>query len=207
MSEHITAFPLTWPDGWKRSKKQEHAPFGRRGANNYLRDVTLSEAATFVLGELKRMGIPKAEVIISTNVKLRLDGLPYSDQKEPADGGASVWWKDGDSRKVIAIHRYYRVADNLYAIGKTIEALRGIDRWGSGEILERTFTGFTALPNLQEETWNQVIDVAAHMPTADVKEIFRKRRFKAHPDQGGSDSEFHRVNQAYEKFMSERGLS
>lgn len=206
MTNHITAYPLTWPTGWKRTADKEHARFSKKTGQYQRRDISISDAVGFVLEELKRMGIGDWNVIISTNLKLRLDGLPYSGQRDPDDNGVSVWWKDGDSQKVIAIDKYYRAADNLYAIGKTIEALRGIDRWGSGEILERTFTGFTALPNLKEESWSQVIGVPAHAPTVEVKELFRKARFKAHPDQGGSAEEFHRVNQAYEKFMAERGL-
>lgn len=206
MSEHITAYPLTWPNGWKRTHDQEHALFSKKTSQYQRRKITVSDAVGFVLDELRRMGIPDFKVIISTDLKLRLDGLPYSGQKEPDDQGASVWWKDGSAQKVIAIDKYHRVADNIYAIGKTIEALRGIERWGSGEVLERTFTGFTALPNLSPEGWWEIIDLPQHTPTADVLAAFKKARFRSHPDQGGSTESFNLINDAYEQFRAQRGL-
>jgi hypothetical protein len=39
-----------------------------------------------------------------------------------------------------------RAADNLAAIAATLEAMRAIDRHGGATILNRAFTGFTALP-------------------------------------------------------------
>ena len=150
MSDEITAFPLSWPAGWKRSRNPECSKFGKRKANAgsyiYKARITIGEAVRDLLDELRKMGVPDHGVIISTNLKLRLDGLPYSQQKEPDDAGVSVWWKKGKVNRVIALDKYNRIADNIYAVAKTIEALRGIDRWGSGEILERTFTGFDALP-------------------------------------------------------------
>jgi hypothetical protein len=85
-------------------------------------------------------------VIISSDLKLRNDGLPYSNQRTPEDNGIAVWWKIDGERRVIAPDKYTKIEDNLYAIGKTLEAMRGIERWGGGEIMVRTFTGFTALP-------------------------------------------------------------
>lgn len=207
MSQEIQAYPLTWPLGWKRSRSQEHSNFSKKTGPYQRRNVTINEAVTAVLEELRRMGVKQGKVIISTNLKLRNDGLPYSVQREPDDQGVSVWWTEGKSHKVIALDKYYRIADNLYAVAKTIEALRGIDRWGSGEILQRSFTGFEALPFTPSESWWSVLGVAAHTPTNDVEAAYRKVRFKAHPDQGGSSDEFNRVQDAWAAFTAERGLS
>ena len=78
------------------------------------------------------MAIPECDVIISTNLRLKKDGYPYSNQIEPSDKGCAVWWRESPAEKVIALDKYDRTADNLYAIGKTIEAMRGIERWGGG---------------------------------------------------------------------------
>lgn len=45
-----------------------------------------------------------------------------------------------------ACEKWQDVYGNIYAIGKTIEALRGIERWGTGDMVEQAFTGFVALP-------------------------------------------------------------
>lgn len=202
MTEHITACPLAWPQGWKRSFSQEHARFSKKSGQYSRRDVTLAEAVQFTLDELDRMGAVKSEVIVSTNLELRLDGLPRSGQRSPDDTGVSVWWKDGSKQLVIAIDKYYRVADNLYAIGKTIEAMRGIERWGSGEILERTFTGFEALPNPDAVNWRDVLDYRG-TDLAECKAAYRRAISNAHPDRGGNDAQAAVVNKAWEMAQGE----
>ncbi|MCK4759954.1 MAG: J domain-containing protein [Candidatus Aminicenantes bacterium] len=197
MPEHITASPLTWPDGWKRTKTKVRSQF---------KSPSIATATRFVIEELGRMGIGDWNIIISTDLKLRQDGLPYSSQKTPEDIGASVWWKDkNDVRRVIALDKYDRIADNIHAIGKTIEAMRGIERWGSGEILERTFTGFDALPgpdHVIARSWRDVLDYYGD-DLKEAEKVYRKARMDAHPDQGGSESAFHEVTQAWEQAQTE----
>lgn len=198
--DHVTASPLCWPQGWKRSISKESSRFGK-----WNKPVSIAKATDFVLEELRRMGIPDYNVIISTDLKLRNDGLPYSSQRDPNDKGCSVWWKDGSKQMVLALDKYDRIADNLYAIGKTVEAMRGIERWGSGEILERTFTGFQALPdpsNATVEGWRQILDYYGN----DIKEAnsaYKVARKKAHPDHGGSSDQFYKVNEAWAKAEAE----
>ncbi len=208
MTQEKNSYPLTWPHGWKRSTVREDSKFNRKvnGKNWPRRNVTINEAVDKVLAELKVMGVPDWNVIISTNLKLRNDGWPRADQREPDDRGVAVWWRDGDNERCIALDKYTRVACNLYAIGKTIEALRGIDRWGSGEILQRTFTGFEALPGPAGNAWWEVLGVSAHTPTIDVEAAYKKARWRAHPDQGGSSADFNKVQEAFEQFRKERGL-
>jgi hypothetical protein len=38
------------------------------------------------------------------------------------------------------------IRDNLQAVAKTIEALRGIDRWGTREMVDAAFQAFAAIP-------------------------------------------------------------
>lgn len=109
-----------------------------------------------VLGELGRMGIGRDDVVISTNVPTRLDGLPRRD-RVPSDPGAAVYWRKGKQTRCMAIDRCDRVEDNLAAIAATLEAMRAIERHGGAEILDRAFTGFVALPSLEQ--WFQVLGV------------------------------------------------
>ncbi len=190
MSEHITASPLTWPDGWKRTR----LPVTSQFANH-----SISKATKFIIDELGRMGIRDWNVIISTDLRLRNDGLPYSSQREPDDKGAAVWWKDGKDQRVIALDKYNKISDNLYAIGKTIEAMRGIKRWGGSEILDRTFTGFTSLPSpdhVAARSWRDVLDYYGD-DLQEANKAFKIARSKAHDDKGGNTDLFYKVNQAW----------
>lgn len=66
----------------------------------------------------------------------------------------AVYFTHEKEPKCFACDCFDRVEDNLQAIRKTIEALRGIERWGSSEMLNRVFKGFAALPERPEhEPW------------------------------------------------------
>lgn len=117
----IPAYPLQWPTGWKRtaSHRRSTARFGRAsrsrpGGWDYGRQLTVAEAVDRLRGELSRMNIHDDDLVISTDLQLRLDGLPRSGQAEPQDPGAAAYWRtvSGDTR-CMAIDRYDRVADNL----------------------------------------------------------------------------------------------
>jgi hypothetical protein len=59
----------------------------------------------------------------------------------------------------MAIDQYDRVEHNLAAIAATLDAMRAIKRHGGAEILDRAFTGFTALPAPMAggKPWRQVL--------------------------------------------------
>lgn len=193
--DQITSSPLCWPEGWQRSEYESSSRFGK-----WNKPVSIGKATDKVLHELSMMGIGDWNVIMSSDLKLRNDGLPYSNQKSPEDCGISVWWMDGDQQRVIALDQYDRIADNLYAIGKTIEAMRGIERWGGGEILNRTFTGFTALPSPEQAaapSWRDALGYYGN-DIDEMAKCYKKKRSENHPDKGGNEDIFHLVCKAYE---------
>lgn len=79
--------------------------------------------------------------------------------------------------------------------------MRGIERWGGGEILNRTFTGFTALPSPDQASlpnWRIVLDYHGNSKT-EARARYRQARKLAHPDHGGTDEQFHAVEQAWDQ--------
>jgi hypothetical protein len=214
----VPAYPLQWPTGWERSHpaQKRHGKFktGRSGYIGYgdskrwesARELTINDAVKRVRTELAAMGIDEDDVVISTNLKLRLDGFPRSDQRDPDDAGAAVYWRDRGQTRCMAIDRYYRIADNIGAIAATLEAMRAIERHGGATILDRAFTGFAALPP-PAAPWFEVLGVAAHAPTDVVIDAYRRLRSATHPDRCADSDRFVDVQRAYEDFQSERGLS
>lgn len=202
----IPAYPLQWPAGWPRTPgyRRKSAAF-RRGQ----KPLTIAQAVERVRDELGRMGRGENDIVVSTNVELRLDGWPRSDRPEPSDKGAAVYWREKSGvTRCMAIDRYDRVADNLAAIAATLDAMRAIDRHGGAEILDRAFTGFTALPGPQSIAWHVVLGVAANAAIADVRAAYRAQRSAAHPDrQGGSAERFDAVQRAWDAFRAEQGIS
>lgn len=190
------AYPLAWPTGWKRT-----APAQRRDANftKYKKRLSVSDGTQRVRLELERMLISENDLVISTDLKLRMDGFPRSDQAEPSDPGAAVYWIDRKKApRAMAIDRYTRVADNLAAIAATLEALRAVERHGGGQVLERAFAGFVALPAPATELpWFQVLGVAETAEWALIEEAWKRRRSETHPQNGGTIEKFDAVVKAY----------
>lgn len=198
MSETIHAYPLQWPTGWKRETVRVHARFGKSTTTasgwKQKRDVTIAEGIARVRGELGRMGMRDYDVVISTNLPLRLDGLPRGDASNPADPGVAVYWRKGKTTRCMAIDQYFRVADNLAAIAATLEAMRAIERHGGAEILDRAFTGFTALPAPEQPF--QVLGVSATATDEEIETAYRRLAMQHHPDRGGDPAQMARINAA-----------
>jgi hypothetical protein len=209
MNEPLKAYPLTWPAGWRRCPPAERA---RATFAHYKARLSIGVAVERVLTELELMGVDTdANVVVSTNVPLRLDGFPRSDRDlEPQDPGAAVYWRNPASATnkfpCIPIDQYDRVADNLGAIAATLEALRRIERHGGARILERAFLGLTALP--APEQWFQVLELSVHATAAEIREAAHRLAFKHHPDRPGGDTHhMARINAARDEGLSRlRGI-
>jgi len=101
---------------------------------------------------------------------------------------------------VMACDRWRTAAQNLRAIDMSLEALRGLDRWGASDMVERAFAGFAALPAgdgdspvpPMKRTWREVFNaVGLESLTkcellAMLKWRHREMIKEAHPDAGGS---------------------
>jgi hypothetical protein len=212
----ITAHPLQWPQGWPRTpaadrtsgrfNKKERQYYSLGGSWSQTKDLTIADATERVLKELRMMKIERDDCVISTNLALRLDGLPRSNQPEPADPGVAVYWtiSKGET-KVMAIDLYWRVADNLAAVAATLDAMRAIERHGGAQILDRAFTGFTALPNPETpRDWRATLGIKSDVRDFDaVKNIYRERASEYHPDRGGSDERMAELNAALKQARAE----
>lgn len=213
----ITAFPLAWPPGWKRTPAGERA-FGQFGSTRQSsvgnwrskQDITVAVATQRLRVGLDRMAVRGDDLVLSTNLKLRLDGLPRSDQAQPADPGAAVYWNDPwtSAPRCMAIDRYTKVEMNIAALAATIEAMRAIERHGGAIVLERAFTGFAALPAPivagMKRHWRDVLQFGDGAPTRDsITSRYRILASTAHPDKGGSTAAMSELNQARDDALKE----
>jgi hypothetical protein len=204
----IPRYPLQWPAGWPRSTSRKRAQFSTRrnsapimGGNfKPAKSLSVADGTERVLRELGMLRISGDDVVISTNVALRLDGLPRSGQGEPSDPGVAVYWVTRKGKqKVMAVDIYDRVADNLAAIAATLEAMRAIERHGGGQVLERAFTGFDALPP-PRSCW-QILGLAPGASRDAIEAAYRTLAKKHHPDAGGTDNEFVAITAARDEAL------
>lgn len=193
MSER-KSFPLSWPDGWKRTTNRKFGHF--KSAQRW---ISVQDATRRVLEQFRLMSVSDNDIIISTNIPLRLDGMPGSD-KEPSDPGVALYWQTKKSgMRCMAIDRYTCVADNLAAIAATLEAMRAIERHGGGAILERAFLGFAALPQNASQPWREVLGIEGAASLDLVESRFRALVKVHHPDYGGE-----KERETFEKIVQAR---
>lgn len=193
----VDAYPLYWPEGWPRTKDWA------RGKAPY--KLEFLRARDELVREIRLLGA--REVVLSTNVPLRRDGLPLAGQSEPKDPGVAVYWtkeKWVDGKPVITSHvmacdRWRSVRENVRAVGLAIEGLRAIQRSGATQILDRAFMGFAALPaSTTVRTWRDVLNLPAEFSRELLDAHYRELAKKAHPDvAGGSHEAMTALNVAY----------
>lgn len=201
-----SAFPLQWPKGKPRTKHRARGAFRGKsgswstdpvsGANrwNPPQNLTVAQAVARVQRELDRLGARLP--VISSNLELRLDGLPRSGQRKPEDPGVAVYFRLDGEPVTLACDRYDTVEANIAAIAAHIDAMRTAERHGVGSLREM-FRGFMALPSAEAFDWR---DVLGDCQTWDeAKSKYRELARKAHPDAGGSETEFARLSGALEK--------
>jgi hypothetical protein len=140
------------------------------------------------------------EVVISSNLPLRRDGMPYARETGIRDFGAAVYFNLNKRPVVFACDRWDSIAANVRAIAKTVEALRGIERWGSGDMARQAFTGFVALPPIQQ--WWQVLEVPSTATQAQIEDAYRRLASAHHPDKLNGDADLMaRINRARDQAM------
>ena len=186
------AYPLHWPAGWERANKQIESKF----------DSSASKAHGLLLGEVGRMG--GRSLVLSTNVPLKANGTMHLD-REPVDPGVAVYFELNNKTMAFACDKYDLVRDNMLAIAKTIEAMRGIQRWGASDMLERAFRGFAALPEETPKPWREVLGISG-TPNADqITAMFKSLAKTHHPDAGGDRRKFEMIVQARDEGLEEIG--
>ena len=187
-SDRVTVYPLAWPPGWPRTipEKRERSKFAEK---------TLSSSLAFLEEEVRRLGAKG--LVLSSN---------YTLGPAPKDPGVCAYFEYQDIRAAIPCDRWTKVEDNLRAIALTIEAMRGIERWGAKNMVKAAFTGFAALPApTQSKPWRSVLGVVGES-NQDIEATYRRLRSQHHPDKGGDAARFAEIQKAYEEARTELGL-
>lgn len=193
--KHVEAYPLHWPEGWPRT-----SPDKRRSG---LFDTDATTARDGLLNEVKLLG--GTEPVLSTNVPTRQDNVMYARFSQPSDPGVAVYFTLKKQPRVFACDRWSKVQDNLQAVRKTIEALRGIERWGSSEMLNRIFQGFAALPEASDhEPWWVVLGVTKSWGLDAIEKVYRALAKEHHPDVGGDPEQMAKLSRAIGEARAEK---
>lgn len=205
-------YPLDWPIGEPRATRRVRGKF----------EVQFGRARDELLRELRLLGA--RDVVISSNVPTRRDGLPYADApKRLSDPGVAVYWTaerwDAAAKRyvrtpfVMACDKYDSPVANIRALGLSVEAIRSLERHGTRQLRDRAFSGFAALPAVasppSRSVWWRVLGLSEQPVTEDeVNTAYRARAKHCHPDHGGSDEAMAELNRARDEaiaFVRARG--
>lgn len=198
----IEAYPLYWPEGRPRTERHRREMAKFKASFARARDDVLHEIGLLV----GRYTV--ASVIISTNTALRRDGLPLAGQRQPEDPGVAVYFTYKKKQVCFACDRWNKIEDNMRAIALTIEALRGVARWGTGDMMDAAFRGFTALPSpgSTSRTWRTVLELGASERSLDrARDNYRRLATIRHPDKGGTHEAMTELNGAWDQAQKELG--
>jgi hypothetical protein len=175
------AYPLCWPAGWPRTQARESGKF----------KTTLSATLNFLRKEVELLG--GKNLVLSSNCTLG--------NERPSDPGVVAYFSLKDQPIAIPCDRWFKVEDNVRAIGLTIEAMRGMERWGAKHMIKAIFQGFKALPAQSGDAFNcwTVLGVEFRdgITEAEIVDAYKKRSLICHPDRpGGSNDAMAELNRA-----------
>lgn len=170
-------FPLDWPS------EQPRTPPIRRDRGPYR--VSQDRAQRELMHELHLLGV--SHVVISTNLRVRQDGLPYSTQRTPDDPGVAVYWTRKGRNYCIACDAYRDIAANIRAAGLAIHHLRRLEQ-AAPSFAERAFSGFARLPASTVAHWRGVLSIVGPTTIEKIEARFRELAKTRHPDFGGTDA-------------------
>lgn len=190
----IESYPLIWPPGYPRIA----VPL-----DNYrFYPNSFGGEKKMLTEELERM---KAKnIVISTNIPVKNDGNPYASYTRPADVGVSVYFSINNKAMAICCDKWYTVEANLKALRMSVDALRGLDRWGVSQIMERAFMGFKALPEKAASyPWWEVLGLPRECTRSQIKAAYKDKAKLHHPNAGGEPHKWQELNEAYEQGLKQ----
>jgi hypothetical protein len=194
-----TRYPLEWPVARPRTPKHKRARarFSTKSGGYSGRSLSVADALDRLRGELRRLGVRWDRVVVSTNVPVRLDGLPRSGVKEDRDDpGAAVYFPLKGQPKVLSCDAWDRVADNIASIAADINATRAKLRY-KVSTLEQAFAGYPAIPATTSRGWASVLMVSESADLETVRAAHRELSLKHHPDRGGDEDRFKAIQEAW----------
>lgn len=133
-------------------------------------------------------------VVLSSNASLGNDN--------PKDPGVVAYFDLRGTPMAIPCDRWRKIQDNIYAIALTVEAMRGMERWGAKHMITAMFSGFKALPERASgiNPW-ELLGINQDASEADITAAYKRKAMTMHPDKGGTNETWAQLREAHDFAM------
>lgn len=190
-----------WPETLGRSEQRSRTSRFK---------VSNGQATRDLKAEIGRLD-PDDWRVYTGNQHTKSNGLPLADANPDDPGVALKWTKDGEVYAV-GCDEYISLFDNVREVYLWLRETRK----RSDRPVQTGSSSFAAakLPPGEDsehetevavEDPYEVLGVPEEQPLAVIESAYEHKRKRVHPDQGGTNEEFIRVQKAWEQIQSERG--
>ncbi len=138
-------------------------------------------------------------------------------RSEERNPGIAVYFTLRGKQMAMARDCYDNTAQNLRSLGMAVEHLRGLERHGGAQMLERAFAGFAQLPPPGGSADAGIVDWRKELGLGEIasgglaksdllvlaEARYREKAKLAHPDQGGDAIQMIRLNMAIKQARDE----
>lgn len=197
-----TAGRVDWPTWADRTPAAE-----RERTSKY--STTLAKSITDLDRELAdRLGVDDWRLSTAAPHR-KSDGRPYANAS-PDDPAAVVRWRMDGEQYAVACDRYTALRDNVRTVGLYIKEKRkmqtrpvktGQDEFATARLPSGDEPEAIVLDDGREEPPHEVLGVAPDAPTQVVRAAARRLSADVHPDRGGDEAEFKRIQNAKEALL------
>jgi hypothetical protein len=196
--------PLQWPPAWKRTNRPAYPTF-KADMKTTMDDLEKAVKALQI-----------TEIRITTNAPVRLDGgLRTGRDAITDDPGVAFYFTRKGQEVCIPCDKFNTVLGNLRAIGLTLEYIKRMEKYGTSEMVDAAFTGFTALPansivtppphGYGPRNWWDVLEVQETASIEVIQGAYNRLLHKVHPDKsGGTEEAFIELQNAYKTAIASR---
>lgn len=180
------AYPLQWPKNWPKTEpvRKENGKFKQ----------SLAGALSNLKTECARLG--GKNLVLSSNYTLG--------NERPAESGVVAYFQLDNQPIAIPCDRWRLVEHNVQAIALTIEAMRGMERWGAKHMITAMFTGFKALPQKASGISPHLtlgLEEGKQYTEQEITDAYKRKAKTEHPDAGGSDERWRVLREAHDLAM------
>ena len=189
---------VEWPAGFERTPDHQRE-------KNHRFDVSLSQAFDELEDELERLGVDDYRYSFDARSRQR-DGRPYS-RANPDDPAFVLRWSMDGEQFAVACDRWASLRDNVRSVGLYVREKRKMENrpvtTGASEFANARLPSADESAVAGDPPAHAVLDVAPEATSDEIEAAYRERVRDVHPDHGGSQAAFQRVQRARDTLLGD----